>query len=348
LILTMKKNIRDLSLEELEKELVRMGEPPHRGRQIFTWLYSKNARGFSGMTDLPKGLAARLDERFTAGALSLVKRLRANDGTEKSLYELPDGGRIESVLIRSGRRATVCVSTQVGCRFACPFCASGMKGFTRNLTAGEIIEQVLLAGDAAGSRVNNVVFMGMGEPLDNYDNLERAIRTINDARGVNIGARKITVSTCGIVPGILRLKDLGLQVELSVSLHAADNALRNELVPVNRKYPLEDLVEALEQYRQATGRVVTLEYTLMKDKNDSLKDADKLAKIAKSLKAKVNLIPCNELAELAFGRTGKKRTGLFRGRLLSKGVTATVRITKGRDIQAACGQLAAGPEGHEV
>jgi 23S rRNA (adenine2503-C2)-methyltransferase len=344
----MKKDIRDIPLKELERQIILMGEPPHRARQIFAWLNRKNAGAFSEMTDLPRGLITRLEEKFVIGTLACEKRLIARDGTEKFLWRLADGRHVETVFIRSGKRATVCLSTQVGCRFACPFCASGMRGFKRNLTSGEIVEQLLLTQRSRGDRVTNVVFMGMGEPLDNYDNLIQAIRTINDPKGLNIGARKITISTCGIIPGILKLKDLGLQVELSVSLHAADDALRNELVPVNRKYPIGELVEALREYYESTNRVITLEYTLIKDKNDSLKNADKLAKIAKTLRAKVNIITYNPFAESSCGKTDRRKMELFRDRLRSKGVTATVRSPRGQDIMAACGQLAAKGKRHEV
>ena len=344
----MKQNIRDISPEELKRQIVLMGEPPHRARQILAWLNRKNAGAFSEMTDLPRKLITRLEKKFDIGTLVREKHLVSGDGTEKFLWRLADGLHVETVFIRSGERGTVCLSTQVGCRFACPFCASGARGFKRNLTSGEIVEQLLLVRRYCRDRVTNVVFMGMGEPLDNYDNLVRAIKVINSPEGANIGARKITVSTCGIIPGILKLKDLGLQVELSVSLHAADDALRNELVPVNRKYPIGDLVEALLQYYERTKRVITLEYTLIKDRNDSLKDADKLAKIAKKLKAKVNVITCNPFAELSCGKTDRRRTGLFRDRLRSRGVTATLRAPKGEDIMAACGQLAAAEKKDEV
>jgi 23S rRNA (adenine2503-C2)-methyltransferase len=337
----MKTDIRDLTLEELTEEIVAAGEPPHRARQIFSWVNQKNSCSFDKMSDLPRSIVPKLKKKYYIGSLVCRERLRAKDGTEKFLWQLEDGSYVESVLIKEKSRKTLCISTQVGCRFKCSFCASGAGGFNRNLRPSEITGQVLSAQSLTKCRVTNIVFMGMGEPLDNYQNLEKAIRIINHPKGIGIGARKITVSTCGIVPGILKLKDIGLQVELSVSLHAASDRLRDELVPVNKRYPLEKLMKACEEYYEDTGRVVTLEYTLIKDKNDLLKDADKLAKIAKRLKAKVNLIGCNPYSDKDSAMPSAGRVKAFKERLRSRGVTTTVRVSKGGDIMAACGQLAA-------
>ena len=337
----MKIDIRDLTLEELTEEIVAAGEPPHRARQIFSWVNQKNTGSFDKMSDLPRSLVPRLKKKYYIGTLACKERLRAKDGTEKFLWQLEDGNYVESVLIKEKNRKTLCLSTQVGCRFKCSFCASGAGGFTRNLRPSEITGQVLAAQSLAKCRATNIVFMGMGEPLDNYRNLEKAIKIINHPKGIGIGARKITVSTCGIVPGILKLKDIGLQVELSVSLHAASDRLRDELVPVNKRYPLEKLMKACEKYYEDTGRVVTLEYTLIKDRNDLLGDADKLAKIARRLKAKVNLIGCNPYSDKDPAMPSAGRVQAFKDRLRSRGVTTTVRVSKGGDIMAACGQLAA-------
>ena len=337
----MKKDIRDLTPKELEKWMTAMGEPPHRARQIFLWLNRKNVRSFGMMTDLPKRLVPELEKKFIIGTLECVEHLISKDGTEKFLWELSDKNHVETVLIQEGNRRTLCLSTQVGCKFACPFCASGVRGFTRDLRVSEIVDQLFCVQQFCPRRVTNIVFMGMGEPLDNYDNLEKAIRMINHPDGAGIAARKITVSTCGIIPGIMKLKDIGLQVELSVSLHAADDRLRNELVPASRRYPLEKLVRACREYYETTGRVVTLEYTLIKGRNDTLKSAGELAKIAKKIKAKVNLIECNPFAELGCGAPGKKKMNAFAARVRSRGVTATTRRSRGEDILAACGQLAA-------
>ena len=337
-----KKDIRDQAIEELEAEIKSMGVPAHRARQIFLWLNSKGASGFSDMTDIPKSLVLKLEKRFRIGSIKCDEHLEsALDKTEKFLWFLEDGSHVESVLIKEGGRRTICLSTQVGCRFKCPFCASGKMGFVRDLRASEIINQVLMVQKICAIRATNIVFMGMGEPLDNYDNLARAIRVINHPDGIAIGARKITVSTCGIVPGIMRLKDLGIQVELSVSLHSASDKLRDELVPVNRKYPLARLMAACKEYYKKTGRVITLEYTLIEGVNDSFEDADRLAGFAKELKAKVNLIECSPYERPACSRVSKKKVNAFRSRLSSKGVTATIRKSRGADILAACGQLAA-------
>jgi 23S rRNA (adenine2503-C2)-methyltransferase len=337
----MKKDIRSLTLEELKKEMTALGEPPHRARQIFSWLNSKNADSFRVMTDLPKKLIPELEKRYIIEELVCEERLKSKDGTEKFLWRLRDGEHIESVLISQKRRRTLCVSTQVGCRFKCPFCASGERGFKRNLSVSEITNQVLSAGKVCSCRISNIVFMGMGEPLDNYDNLVKAIRIINHPEGINIGSRKITVSTCGIIPGISKLKDVGLQIELSVSLHAADSALRDKLAPVNRKYPLQALVEACKEYSEYTGRIITLEYTLISGMNDSPKDAEKLAQIARDLKAKVNVIGYNPVSKKSAAKPSMKNIHTFMQRLKKRGVTVTLRRSRGDDIMAACGQLAA-------
>ena len=317
-----------------------MGEPAHRARQIFLWLNRRNAGSFSVMTDLPKGLIAKLRRKFIIGTLECAERLISKDGTEKFLWRLEDGEHVETVFIKEKRRRTLCLSTQVGCRFKCPFCASGMKGFIRDLRVSEIVNQLLLVQKLCACRMTNIVFMGMGEPLDNYDNLEKAIRVINHPDGPGIGARKITVSTCGIVPGILKLKKIGLQVGLSVSLHAVNDRVRDGLVPVNRRYPLKKLISACKEYYGETGRVVTLEYTLIKGRNDSPADAEKLAGIAKRLKAKVNLIEYSPVPGQKRLMPGIKRLALFKESLRLKGVTVTVRKSRGGDILGACGQLA--------
>lgn len=339
----MNANIKDFTLEELTELIKDMGEPVHRARQIFRWLYSKNVTSFGAMTDLPRDLVRRLESEFSVRCISCEEASVSRDGTKKFLWKLDDGQCVESVLIKvpgEGGRRTLCLSTQVGCKFKCPFCASGAGGFTRDLRVSEILDQIVSVQEAASMRMTNIVFMGMGEPLDNYDNVVKAIRIMNDPAGLGIGARKITVSTCGIVPGIRRLKDLGLQIELSVSLHSADDALRDSLVPANRKYPLKELEDALKKYTKDTGRIITLEYTLISGVNDTDALADKLAAFAKRIKGKVNLIACNPSS----GKRGKpeqRRLSEFREALEKKGVTATIRASKGDDIMAACGQLAA-------
>lgn len=335
----MKKEIRDLLPEELTEAITALGHTAYRGAQVFRWINSVGVNLFEEMTDIPTGLKTQLKKKYYIGDLALEESMTSGDGTEKFLWRLDDGHYVESVLIKEKRRSTLCLSTQVGCRFGCPFCSSGENGFTRDLAVAEITGQFLETRARRG-RLTNVVFMGMGEPLDNYDNLVKAIRIINHRNGGGVGARKVTVSTCGIVPAIYKLKDLGLQVELSISLHAANDNLRNRLVPVNRRYPLEALVGACLEYSKKTGRIITLEYTLLPGENDSLRDAEDLAAIAKRIKAKVNLIECNSCGRVdRAGKDAGKAKG-FRNRLTANGAKVTIRKSKGEDILTACGQLA--------
>jgi 23S rRNA (adenine2503-C2)-methyltransferase len=342
----VKKDIRNSTPEEIKKEITVLGEPAHRARQISLWLYRRNAGSFAEMTDLPRKLIGELEKRFFIGRVECDDHLISKDGAERFLWKLSDGEHVESVLIKDKKRRTLCLSTQVGCRFKCPFCASGMRGFKRDLSVSEITAQVSSVSEICGCRISNIVFMGMGEPLDNYDNLVKAIRIINHPDGMNIGARKITVSTCGIVPGISKLKDVGLQIELSVSLHAADDELRNKLVPVNRKYPLKALIKACKEYRERTGRIITLEYTFIEGMNDSAGAAERLAKVARELKAKVNVISCNPASDTKGARPSGKKIRTFMERLKARGVTVTLRRSRGDDIMAACGQLAARKKGN--
>ncbi|MBD3379562.1 MAG: 23S rRNA (adenine(2503)-C(2))-methyltransferase RlmN [Candidatus Omnitrophica bacterium] len=337
----MKKDIRDFTLDGLRKELSSGKEPPHRAEQVFRWVNSKGALGFDEMTDLPASSRAFFAKYYRISVLSCGERLISSDGTEKFLWELEDGNLVESVLISEAKRRTLCVSSQVGCKYGCPFCSSGASGFRRDLRTGEITGQVLEAARLGKEKITNIVFMGMGEPFDNYHNVEKAIRVMNDPAGIALGARRITVSTCGIIPGIDKLRDLGLQVELSVSLHAADNSLRDELVPANRKYPLKRLIRSCREYHRATGRIITFEYTLIRNVNDSPEDASKLASLAESVNAKVNLIGCSASDEHAETSSSSKRIREFTGRLRKRKIKVTVRKSKGADIMAACGQLAA-------
>ena len=329
-----------MTLEELKKEIVEMQEPVYRARQIFFWLYRRGIRSFNEMSNIPRTLRDKLDENYYISTLELSEHLKSTDRTEKFLFKLSDGNFIESVLIYAKDRKTICLSTQVGCKFICSLCASGLRGFIRNLTPAEITNQILFLQHNLKHKITNYVLMGMGEPLDNYENVCKAIMIMNDPEGMGIGARRITISTCGIIPGMKKLEDLELRVNLSVSLHATNNNLRDELIPINRRYPLEKVIKACEDFVDATGRMITLEYVLIKGKNDSLKDADELAKIAKKLKAKVNLVPYSTIPNLNFQSTGRRNTNIFMNRLIKKGVNATLRESKGKDIQAACGQLA--------
>jgi 23S rRNA (adenine2503-C2)-methyltransferase len=336
----MKKDVRDFSFDELRAELEGWGEPGYRAKQVLEWVYQKGADSFAAMTDLPKSLRLRLEEAHDLRPLELVETLRSEDGTEKFLFRLADGRLIETVLISSGERKTLCLSTQVGCKFGCIFCASGSGGFERNLLPSEMLGQVLYLRDRLEVRLTNFVFMGMGEPLDNLDNLVRAMRIMNAPEGMGIAARRITVSTVGVVPAIEKLESLGLQVTLSLSLHAATDELRSRLLPANRKYPLAEVVRAGARYAKAAGRMMTIEYVLISGLNDSAADARRLASIARKLRAKVNLIPYSPGCGPAFAASPVPRQREFVGVLEDRGVAATVRRSKGADIRAACGQLA--------
>lgn len=338
----MKKlsDIKDLTLKELQDRLRERGVPVFRAAQIFAWLYRRGKTDFSEFSDLPIELREDLAAAFSLGRLERVRESRSADGTVKFLWRLHDGGFVETVLIPSGKRRTLCLSTQLGCKFHCAFCASGLPGFKRNLTPSEITGQILELSSGLDIEPTNIVFMGMGEPLDNYDNLVRALRIMNAPEGMGIAARRMTISTCGLVPGIERLADLDLQVNLSLSLHAANDALRDRLVPVNKAYPLEKVVAACEKYRAGGGRMITLEYVLIKGVNDSLHDADGVGGIARRLQAKVNLIALSPVPRLAFKTPTDGAVRNFARWLEERKVHVTIRQSKGADIDAACGQLA--------
>jgi 23S rRNA (adenine2503-C2)-methyltransferase len=274
------KDIKDFNLTELEKALTDMAEERFHARQIWSWIYKKSALDFQAMSNLSSRLRSRLEKEFFIRALSLAEITESSDGTKKLLLKLKDGNSIEAVLIPAENRVTGCVSTQAGCKFACSFCSSGAAGFKRNLTVGEIIEEcLLLKAHSEGNKLTHIVFMGTGEPLDNYDNLLKAIRMINSAEGLNIGARRITISTCGLIPGIARLAREGIQLELSVSLHASDDKTRSRLMPVNKLYPLKELLSACRKYVEQTNRQVTFEYILIKGVNSDLQNARTLSTI---------------------------------------------------------------------
>jgi 23S rRNA (adenine2503-C2)-methyltransferase len=335
-----KADIYDLTLAELKAELERMGERPYRAAQVFDWLYKKRAAAFDGMTSLPKPLREKLAGAFALGTVTLAEERSAADGTTRFLFRLADGQHVESVLIPAGPRLTVCLSTQVGCRFACAFCASGRHGFKRNLAASEILGQVLFLERALGRPLTNCVFMGMGEPLDNWANVEKAIRIMNAPEGLAVSARRITVSTAGFLDAFKRLEALDLQINVSISLHAVTDRLRDRLMPINRRFPLEALVAAAERYIRSGGRMLTLEYILIRGLNDSLDDADGLAAIARRLKAKVNLIAYSPVEGTPFETPREAEVTRFKRWLEERKVGATVRLSKGADIAAACGQLA--------
>jgi 23S rRNA (adenine2503-C2)-methyltransferase len=335
-----RKDIKNLTFEELKAELAGMGEPAYRATQIFAWLYHRGAESFTAFTNLSKKFRDELAEAYVIAGPELHGVFQSRDRTRKYLFKLGDGNFIETVVIPSGARTTVCLSTQVGCKFSCPFCASGLGGFVRNLTTAEIVNQALFLKHHEGEPVTNLVFMGMGEPLDNFENLAKAIQIMNSAEGLGIAARRMTVSTCGIVPGIRRLQSLGLQVNLSVSLHAVTDEKRTWLVPVNKKYPLETVIKAGQDFMKGGGRKITLEYVLIRGVNDGLADADGLARIARRLRAKVNLIPYSPIRGLPYQVPAEEKIRLFLERLEETNVSVTLRHSKGSDIQAACGQLA--------
>lgn len=340
------QEMKDLGLEELKGILAAWYMPEFHAKQIFNWIYQKGALDFEAMSNLPAGLRAKLKENFSLSNIKLVKKLQSRDGTEKFLLELTDKNLVECVSIPTENRVTGCVSSQVGCKFACRFCASGLSGFKRDLTTGEILSEVLyLKYNSQAHGLTHLVFMGTGEPLDNYDNVLKAVRIINSKDAFNIGARRITISTCGIIPGIKRLADENLQIELSISLHAPSDKIRSVLLPVNKKYPLKELIGACRDYIAKTGRQITFEYVLIKGVNSGLPDAQKLATILKGLKlAKVNLIPANNVRELNIEPPGKLEILLFKDALIKSGVNVTLRKSRGGDIDAACGQLRLGYE----
>jgi len=327
-------------------ELMKLVEPAYRADQVLQWVYEKQAESFDAMTNLPAPLRAKLAEEFQLNAVQELRTRHATDTTEKFLFKLHDGSLIETVLIpatpgltSTDERQTVCVSTQVGCAFGCKFCASGLKGFKRNLSAAEIVDQVCHVQKLTKQRVDNIVVMGMGEPLANYDNVLRALRILNAPWALGIGARKMTISTAGIVPGIRRLAEEPMQVRLAVSLHGATDEVRSKIMPVNRKFPLSELMAACEHYAKTKGKMLTFEFILIENVNDSIEQAHKLASLAKRVHAKVNLIPYNPVEGLSWRRPDRDRCKVFQHVLRQAGISATLRIEKGTDIAAACGQL---------
>ncbi|MFZ4518831.1 MAG: 23S rRNA (adenine(2503)-C(2))-methyltransferase RlmN [Microthrixaceae bacterium] len=322
------------------------GEPAYRVDQLWDGLY-RQGRPLAELTTLPGALRVRLADELPTALTEVTRTVTDAGDTTKWLWELPGGARVETVLMHYDERSTVCVSTQAGCAMACGFCATGQAGFERQLTVGEIVEQVIEARRAAGARrVSNVVFMGMGEPLANFDAVWAAVHRLHD--DVGIGARHLTLSTVGIVPGIRRLAGEDLPVNLAVSLHAADDELRDELVPINRRYPLAELADACETYVEATHRRLSFEWAMIEGVNDRFEDADRLAALARRLRAHVNLIPLNSTPGYPVRGSSRNRVHAFRDRLTAAGVNVTVRDTRGSDIDAACGQLRAGHEARAV
>ncbi len=335
--------LKGLFPRELEDFAVSIGLEPYRGRQIVAWIYRRGTTNFDEMTDLSKAVRGQLKERATVLDLRAVAEVRSEDGhTVKVLFELPDGQRVESVLMVEGRRRTLCVSSQVGCPLDCGFCATGRMGLLRDLTAGEILDQLIAVRrrlSAKGDDLTNVVMMGMGEPLLNYDNVVRAIRLMNLDYGPAIGMRRITLSTVGHVPGILRLAEEGLKVGLAISLNATTDAQRTQIMSINRKWPISALLDAAHTYRQKAGRRVTFEYVLLHGFNDTPDDARRLVKLVRNISCKINLIPWNPIQDAPFLRPPQPCIDRFVEILADAYLTATVRYSKGVEIAAGCGQL---------
>lgn len=336
----MKVDIKSLSFEEIESFITGFGEAGFRAHQVFDWLFAKGVVGFESMSNLPARLRDSLSDAAFITVPEVVSRRVTGDGlTVKFLYGLSDGETVETVFMRRLWGRTVCISTQAGCRMGCRFCASGVGGLVRNLTAGEMYDQVLFTQKETGERISHVVLMGMGEPFDNLDNTLRFLKNITCPAGLKIGARRIAVSTSGVVPGIRALAGLGLQVGLAVSLHAPNDDLRNRLVPVNLRYPLSELMQACREYIEHTGRRVTFEYTLLSGINDGLRTADQLADLLNGLLCHVNLIPLNRVAEREFVSPPVERVEAFRAALQKRNIAVSVRRSVGGQIDAACGQL---------
>ncbi len=348
---TRTTRILDFNVKELSKDFESLKLKKYRAKQVLDWIYKKRVYDFASMTNISKDTASLIESRYSLFLGNVVEHLKSEDGaTSKILLELKDGSRIESVLIRSGKRRTACLSSQVGCKFGCKFCASSKGGFKRNLRASEILAQALRIRDLAPEPLTNIVFMGVGEPLDNYDETVKALRLLTDPELFEMGQRKITISSCGVVPAIRRLAKEKLQVELSISLHGWNDAVRSKLMPVNKRYKVEDLVSACSDFVCDTKRYVTFEYVMIEGLNDSLEDAVRLRELLKGVGCKVNLIPLSPVKEFrgtapamssikAFldvlngGYEGAKHGG--------RQVTATIRHSVGSDIHAACGQLRA-------
>jgi 23S rRNA (adenine2503-C2)-methyltransferase len=350
------QDIKELSLKELEDKLLSWGSPKYYARMIFNWIYQKGAYEFSQMSNLPVSLRNGLAGEFIVLGLALEDLQESGDGTTKFLFELMDKNLVEAVNIpmirlrapgliaQAGARryaVTGCISSQVGCKFGCNFCASALGGFKRNLTRGEILDEVLyLKNNLGAGQLTHIVFMGTGEPLDNYENVLSAIRLINSPLAFNIGARRITISTCGIIPEIKRLALENLQIELSISLHSANDKTRSQIMPVNKKYPLEDLIKCCQEYTELTNRQITFEYILIKDLNSDVTAASQLVALLKDLRlAKVNLIPANPIAEFRAFPPLEREILLFKNKLIRSGINVTLRKERGQDIDAACGQL---------
>jgi len=334
-----KIDIKSMTEEEIKEYIKTIGQPSFRAGQIFKWLHL-GISSFDEMTNISKELRNYLDEKFYIANVKIVRRLEsAIDGTVKYLYELFDGETIESVLMKYNHGYTVCISTQVGCRMGCKFCASGIGGLKRNLTASEMLSQLTMAQIDNNIRVSNVVMMGMGEPLDNFDNSVRFLKLVSHPNGMNIGLRHISLSTSGVVDGIYKLANENLPITLSISLHAPSDEIRSKTMPINNKWNIDALLKACKDYQKVTTRRISFEYAMIKDVNDTKEHAKLLAKRLKGIMCHVNLIPANPVVETDFTKSDNMRIENFKNTLEGLGITATVRRTLGADINASCGQL---------
>ncbi|MDR1998314.1 MAG: 23S rRNA (adenine(2503)-C(2))-methyltransferase RlmN [Candidatus Margulisbacteria bacterium] len=336
----MSKNLKDLELDELKKLAVSLGAEAFCGAILFEWLHQKAAARLEDVTNLPKNFRQALQAAgYFSGNLRLLKRAADTSGAVKYLFALADGQKIETVLLDDEGRRTLCVSTQAGCKMGCLFCATGRMNFKRQLSAGEIVDQVIQTVKNERFKIQNVVYMGMGEPLDNYANVWKSVRILNAKNGQNIGARHITISTCGIIPGIEKLAAESLQVRLAVSLHGATDAVRGRLMPINKKYPVRDLIQAVKNYQQKTGRRVTFEYIMLEGVNDSREQARGLLKLLHGIGAQINLIEYNPHARTDFKPSSRKTLKEFRWIIADRGFAVSARFKRGQAIDAACGQL---------
>ena len=333
------KNIKDYNLEELKEELKSIGEKPFRAEQIFKWLYQDKVKSFDDMTNLSLELREKLKENYTICNFKILKKQESSDGTKKYLFDVLDGNAIETVLMSYHHGYSICVSSQIGCKMGCKFCASTGIKFVRTLTSGEIVEQILAVEQDENIRISNIVFMGIGEPLDNFDNVINAVKIINNPKGLNIGARHISISTSGLVPMIYKLAEQNTQCTLSISLHATTNEKRSSMMPVNNAYNIEELIQACKDYIKVTNRRISFEYALAKDNNDNLEDAKRLVKLLKGMLCHVNLIPINKIENGEYTKSSNENIIKFRDYLNDHGIVATIRRELGSDIDAACGQL---------
>ena len=335
-----KKDIASFSLDELKMEMAEIGEKPFRAGQIYSWLHEKLADDFDEMTNLSKTLREKLEEQYEIRKVKMITRqISKIDGTNKFLFCLKDGNMVESVLMKYKHGNSVCISSQVGCKMGCRFCASTLDGLERNLTPSEMLRQIYQIQKISGERVSNIVVMGTGEPLDNYDNFVKFIHMISDEYGLNISQRNITASTCGIVPNIRRLADEKLQITLALSLHGSTQEKRKTLMPVANKYELSEVLEACDYYFEKTGRRITFEYSLVHGVNDTEEDARELIHILGPRNCHLNLIPVNPIKERNYQKPDKKSAGNFKNKLEKSGINVTIRREMGSDIDGACGQL---------